>query len=322
MPTVRTVTVKSSGGDYSSLSAAEAAEQGNLVSLDRQLDIACYNFDDTTAVVIDGSTTDSTRYIRVYAVDSHGGKYGTAAYRNTGGGGFQPAINVADAYTRLVGLQIAPSNTSFSSGIRVTAGGTNVLIDSCICKITNLSPSNSLGYAEFAVQENGCTIRNCVGTGGSCGLYTTNDPILQNCTFGNGAAYGIDPTYGTPTLTNCYVGNYGNGPYAFGATCTTCAHNSSASQTGSTANISYSTSNFVSTTAGSEDLHLVSGASSTLKTGGTSLSGSFTTDIDGETRSGSWSIGADSIVSAVIEIIRQEQIFTSFLRSTCQNLFR
>jgi len=49
--------------------------------------------------------------------------------------------------------------------------------------------------------------------------------------------------------------------------------------------------NFVSTTGGSEDLHLKAGADAINV--GTSLSGTFTDDIDGETRSGTWDMGVD-----------------------------
>jgi hypothetical protein len=39
----------------------------------------------------------------------------------------------------------------------------------------------------------------------------------------------------------------------------------------------------------------VAGASSTLLTGGTDLSATFTKDIDGQTRTAPWSIGADEL---------------------------
>jgi hypothetical protein len=51
---------------------------------------------------------------------------------------------------------------------------------------------------------------------------------------------------------------------------------------------------FVSTTSGSEDFHLKSGADAIGV--GTDLSGTFTTDIDGDTRS-SWDVGADEYSS-------------------------
>ncbi len=49
--------------------------------------------------------------------------------------------------------------------------------------------------------------------------------------------------------------------------------------------------NFVSTSSGYEDLHLKEGADAINV--GASLSGTFTDDIDGETRSGTWDMGAD-----------------------------
>jgi hypothetical protein len=80
---------------------------------------------------------------------------------------------------------------------------------------------------------------------------------------------------------------------------TTCA---SSDTTGSTGlqNIAYDTTNFTNVTAGSEDLHIPTG--SALKDVGTDTSGdaapmNFTTDIDGETRSGTWDVGADELVT-------------------------
>ena len=56
---------------------------------------------------------------------------------------------------------------------------------------------------------------------------------------------------------------------------------------------------FINITPGSEDFHI--GALSSLKDAGTDLSGTFTTDIDGETRTGTWDIGVDEIVAVVTE---------------------
>ena len=67
MATTRTRTVKPSGGDYTTLSAWEAGEQADLPSLDEIRQAECYAMQDTTAVTIDGWTTDATRYIRIFA---------------------------------------------------------------------------------------------------------------------------------------------------------------------------------------------------------------------------------------------------------------
>jgi hypothetical protein len=106
------------------------------------------------------------------------------------------------------------------------------------------------------------------------------------------------------TLKNCYSGGNTTSDYMEGAsagwtnwTATTCmASDADASETGLTNSIAFDTSNFTNVTAGSEDLHLVTG--SDLIDAGTDLSGTFTIDINGATRSGTWDVGPDEFVAA------------------------
>jgi hypothetical protein len=61
----KTVTVKTSGGDYTSLNAALAGEAIDLVANTRILTIECYAFTDTTAVTISGYTSDESYYVNM-----------------------------------------------------------------------------------------------------------------------------------------------------------------------------------------------------------------------------------------------------------------
>lgn len=67
MPTTVTKTIKSSGGDYTTLSAWEAANQADLTATDEIRQAECYTFVDNSTTNITGWTTDATRYIRVFA---------------------------------------------------------------------------------------------------------------------------------------------------------------------------------------------------------------------------------------------------------------
>jgi len=67
MPTTVVHTIKSSGGDYSSLSAWEAAQQRNLVTADEIAVAECYGFVDTTLTTISGWTTGVNNYIIIRA---------------------------------------------------------------------------------------------------------------------------------------------------------------------------------------------------------------------------------------------------------------
>ena len=117
MPTIRTRTVKASGGDYTSLSAWEAGEQGDLPTLDEIRQAECYAMVDTTAVTIDGWTTDATRYIRIYAAL---GCEAGAPYRSSGAYSLemtnQPGIiSIGENYVRIERIQLKVTSTGSGS---------------------------------------------------------------------------------------------------------------------------------------------------------------------------------------------------------------
>lgn len=304
MPTVRTVTVKSSGGDYSSLSSAEAGEQGDLVSLDRQTDIECYAMSEaTTATVsIDGWTTDATRYIRIYAASGqgHSGVWDSSKYNIVRSTDFGAVIGVNENYVRLEGLQLAISSTSANAGAVVSLAQLGTIdnrVDRCIIK----NAGTGTGSRGVVIGSSVNSVRNTViYTASAAAIYIQNvftapTVAIDNCTL-IGGTYGVERAAGTVTLQNVYA-HGGTDAYTGTMTRTTCAHSSATVFTGSTASVAHSTANFVSVTSGSQDYHLITG--SALIDAGTDLSGTFTTDIDGATRSGTWDIGADEFVGAV-----------------------
>lgn len=83
MAIIITKTVKPSGGDYTSLSAAEAGEQRDLVTLNEIAILECYAMSDTTAVTISGWTTSATNYIKIYTptTERGGPKWDATKYR-------------------------------------------------------------------------------------------------------------------------------------------------------------------------------------------------------------------------------------------------
>src|SRR3990167_873473 len=137
MATIVTSTIKPSGGDYTSLSAWEAAKQSDIVTADQIQQAECYSMSDTTAVVIDGWTTDATRYIKVYTPISerHDGKWNTGKYRldETTGSGIKNNEN----YVRIDGIQIKVTRSAGSAtGIELddvdTGSGGDIRISNCI----------------------------------------------------------------------------------------------------------------------------------------------------------------------------------------------
>ena len=112
MATVRTVTVKSSGGDYASLNAALSGESGDLVYLDRELHINCYGFEDTApATTGTGYTTDATRFIQISipTAERHDGTSaaisGRNNYRLNTAASDANALSIYEQYTVCDGLE-------------------------------------------------------------------------------------------------------------------------------------------------------------------------------------------------------------------------
>jgi hypothetical protein len=302
MPTLRVVTVKSSGGDYTSLSSAEALEQGDLPTLDRQLDIECYSMGDTAAVTIAGWTTDATRYLRIYTptAERHDGKWNTSKYRLTPSASFGRALTIQEEYVRVEGLQMQnTNNTDGTGGVFVSVGNpSDVRITESIIRNSGRA---STSQGNINAQTGTFTLRNCIiygavgASGVTLGNFGTASFTIENCTITNNATYGINRLSNTVNVTNTYCGGNGTDAYNGTMTRTTCAHSSATVFAGSTASVAHSTANFVNVTAGSQDYHLVLG--SALIGAGTDLSATFTTDIDGQTRSGTWDIGADEYVA-------------------------
>lgn len=128
MASDRTVTVKSSGGTYSDLNTALSTEATDLTAAtgsDERLIIECYNLEDTTAVAISGAwvTNYATgNYVWIKAVDNHGGKWSTSAYRLNVS--TLPAFDNSSLDDMVVtGLQIRSTGaTSGSRVVRMNSG--------------------------------------------------------------------------------------------------------------------------------------------------------------------------------------------------------
>lgn len=300
----RTVTVKSSGGDYTSLNAALSGESTDLVSNTRVLTIECYAMEDTAvADTGTGYTVSSGYYIKliVPTAERHDGKYNTGKYRLNVAQEWYGALTLQESYTQVIGLQIRcnwTTNANTSSALYISeASGSGYLLDSVICIQRNTGSFQALNTRA------GLTARNSVFIGAGDGASVV-DPVTttwQNCTFVSGDE-GFVAWYGTNNFTNCFFRG-GTADLNSGGnwSLTTCATTDGATRTGVATglrSVAYTTATFVGVTDGSEDLHLVSG--SALIDQGTDLSGTFTTDIDGQTRGTTFDIGADEYVVTLL----------------------
>ena len=134
-PAVRTVTVRPSGGDYTSLNAALAGEAADLVALNRQLNIELYAMTDTEAVdlITPAYVTDPDRYIKVYtpAAERHAGVWDAGKYHLDavaqivpGGAGYPACFTFGEVDLWLDGVQAVCSyaGTDYPSMISADPG--------------------------------------------------------------------------------------------------------------------------------------------------------------------------------------------------------
>jgi len=284
---------------YVSLNAWDAAEQAAHGATDDDI-VNCACTDDHTADItqctIDGWTNKTTGSIQIIGNQTRG-VWDATKYRIEVSDGMY-GILVAEPNSVVRGVQIYNSRAAdYSHGIGHTATGTH-LVDRCIVRGIG-------GYAScYGLQDDAdgstktVTIRNTVVYNFNPGIwyFTGSTVAVENCVVVNCVTGVQQVGTNTITVTNTYVGSCSSAEYSQGAgtlSRTTCAHSSATAYSGSTASVAYSISAgayFTNVTAGSEDFNI--GASSTLKGAGTDLSGTFTTDITGATRTIPWDIGA------------------------------
>jgi hypothetical protein len=303
----KTVTVRPSGGTYTTLQAAitgEVAANANLVTMDGILTISIEgNWSgsiDTAAVNITGFTQDATHYLKVVCDSSNraGPLWSTSKYiLQRSADTWDTCLGVNSNFTRVIGLQVSSSGSGVA--IYMNYGG---VIDSChVRSVSGIGINLGINTAGNTGILSNTIARGCGGRGFDSAnsaqpVYYFNCDAIAN--VGNGFRFA---QYDRQYATNCYSGgntaaDYNNSGGGL-TTLTTCC---SEDGTMSTSTVAYSTSTFTNVTAGSEDLSLVSGSG--LIDIGTDLSGSsvypFNWDITGATRTGTWDVGATEYVAS------------------------
>mgnify|MGYP001614372196 CR=1 FL=1 len=298
-------TIKASGGDYTSRAAFEAAVPANLVTLDEQWSGVIDAFEDTTVVTVAGTTTDATRYVefRVASGQGHVGKWDDAKARlaiTAGDDSF--TINVP--YTRVIGDQVknTTNNNSYWDVIVVLA--LNVRIVKCIVKESSGITATIRGGIKVGGISGDAYIIDCIVYD-----FITTSSIGISCANASGKTYIYNNT-----VHNCTVG-ISESEYQVGVLKNNVAQNCTDGYSGSFyTGITNNCSDIASDAPGAnprtgdvlfvdeagDDFHLASGDTVALDYGA-DLSGDanypFSDDIDGQTRSGTWDIGADEYVA-------------------------
>lgn len=310
-----TVTVESSGGDYTSLNAALSGESGDLATDCGGtggagiLTIQCGNFADTTAASTGpGYTTSADYYINIIgdpADISAGttGKWSTSRHRLVVSSG--AALTTQAAYTRCQDLQaFSSAGHAFTSA--TNAGQEYQVFQRCIgwCSASANACFHSEGEGGAGTTQ--VSFHNCLALGDGCryGFVAVSRRLAYalNCTAVNAQRDGFSQGYTNFTVVNClgYHNNQAAGSYYdFGTLSPTetysASGDTSASGTGCVTEIDDPFVDPDYTNPEDGDWHITSGAD--VVGVGSDLSGTFTDDIDGDTRS-SWDIGADEYVAA------------------------
>ena len=303
---------------YVSLNAWEAATQQDLTDgggdtarvVCSSDDAGSTHLADTTAVTIDGWTTDATRYIQIEAASSHGGKWNDSIYRliiaNSAG------LNCIERYTRVYGLQVNVTavDALYQWGINVAPDG---IVAKCIVK--GMGSSTAYAYHNgihinadtytFYVYDNIIYDWKSSDVNGGIGVHFT--AFTSTCYFYNNTIYnctrGMLWVYGSITAINNIIrlcDPAASGTFAAGTdynATDNASMNYTVTGSGNTHDRLSQTFTFVN--EGADDFHLASNDAGARDYGVTDPgSGLFSDDIDGQTRTGTWDIGADEYVAA------------------------
>lgn len=297
------ITVDTDGvsGDYSTLAAAEAALPGTFTTPYVITVAASTGVADTTEVTFSGYTPDATNplIVRPASGQEHNGEWDDSKYTLES---VTDGVNVQAQYTTIRGLQIIAGSSNV--GVDILNFRSHITIDANIIKDARYGiyvQSNSADHSGHTFTNN--IIYDCDRSGIEfpSGIeWTTSNVVANNTVYNNNisdvASYGgiRCSSSSQVILINNLATDNGNVDFK---DCVTQSYNISsdvtATGTGSLTGKSLADIDFISTTIGSEDLH-IAGTSDAVGVGGDTTA-YITWDIDGNTRSSSSDIGADEI---------------------------
>lgn len=295
MPTIVTKTVLNAGADYTSLTAFEAGEQRDLVTLDEIARASCGNFSDGTSTNFAGwVNTDATRYIHVIADTPHGqgGTQNASAYR------YKATMTVQE-FVVLDRIQYKSSSACLNpilAGLTTVARGCTFKSDGALSVPVIISAGN-LHLINCTLVTHGASYALDVSGGDDmvCNVY--------NCDLiGSAQGINIDTFGGTVNAKNSYAaalngpGTAWNPPLTGTLNLTNCASNDASGSVG-LRNIAYSIDNFKNVTEGLQDLRHATRhgplVDAGVDTSGEAAPLNFTDDIAGNPRPQgvAWDIG-------------------------------
>lgn len=168
MPALVTITVKPSGGDYTSLNTALAAVASDLTVSDEQVTIECDTFSGGLAEQVDVPTItqDATRYLEIKAASGH--EYNPvddSGFFLTANIGFTGVFVNSNNFTRLHGIGVKNTRT-LGSGRGVQWNGNDCVISNVYATTTSSSGASCF----LLTNANNLTINNCLSHLGTTGF--------------------------------------------------------------------------------------------------------------------------------------------------------
>lgn len=275
-----------SGLDYETPTLWEADTDNDLVSAgDIEVGELNDDFVDSAEFSVLGATTDASNY-RLMRPDA-GNEYDPVAgtgrsYRinNTGDG-----FDISEAFFRLQDLLIIDNATAV--GVRVHAAAGSVLIQRIFVR--------SLAGDGIRISDDNCIVRNCIvdleanaETKSCFAVQSSTGNVMQNCVAYSCEEDGFSFT-SAATLQNCAAVDNTENDFATSGGTETNNLSSDTTAPGTSSQQSKSAASTF-TDAANEDFTLVAGSAAIDN--GVDLSGTFTDDIVGNSRSGTWDIGA------------------------------
>ena len=281
------------------------SDNGNPASATAKIDGA-WTVEDTTPFDIDGWSTGHDNYVRVYTASAsrHTGKWDDTKYRMHWNS-YGTMLDILEEYVTIDGIQMQRSSDNDPSGI--VSGRSYVTISNNIVKSTTTqlySPGHGIhtGYDNYhnKIYNNIVYGYKHVNTDLSAGIYVENSEhyIYNNTVFnsdiGISGGYAGEMVARNNLIQDCIIpfDSWYNGAWGSGSD-----YNITDGLMPPGANSKSETEvNFISTTLGSEDLHLALD-DTVARDAGVNLSAdsglAFNTDIDGKSRDYLWDVGAD-----------------------------
>jgi len=255
---------------------------------------------DTAPVTIDGWTTDADNYIKIWCDPTesyrHLGVWSDSKYRLTVGA--ETAIANYENYVRVQYLQLSVNGAGLCIRCYNTASS-DIRISHCLGK--NIGTLGNGFFFYTSVDTNAVTLWNCIAYDFQYGICVNSASAVvtaYNCTT-HDCANGYYQAAGSLTLWNClgdHGGNLNSFPFSgsYGAASDYNASSRSVATDGDHDRVSQTF-----TFLGAADFHLAENDGGARDYGVSDPGGGlFSDDIDGQTRTGTWDIGADEYMSS------------------------